>query len=113
MGKNIEWALALVERVSKRTFDTLSDAALIRRLGDSARALFVEGSDSPTEETLIDALAVVGEAVRRRMGVWRAVLDDPADLSGPVREVRLLADKLLDPTDPNAPIHSVNRHTRR
>ena len=66
---------------------------------------------SSTEKPLIDSLAIVDAAVRRRMGVWRAVLDDPRELSGPVRDVRLLADRLLDPTDPNAPIHSISRHT--
>ena len=44
------------------------------------------------------------------MGIWRAVLDDPRELSGPVRDIRLLADRLLDPADPGTPIHSISRH---
>ncbi len=100
-------ALTLADRTAERVPDSVSDAALIYRLNESARAL--SQSDS-TEYALIDALAVVSESVRRRMGVWKAVLDDPDELSGPVREVRLLADRLLDPTDPNAPIHAIHRY---
>ncbi len=61
------------------------------------------------EDALIDALSIVDATVRRRMGIWRAVLEGDRKLSGPVREVRLLSDDLLDPTNPCAPVHSLSR----
>lgn len=87
--------------------DSISDAALIHRLAGSARLLFTESHD---HDSLVQALSIAAVVVRRRMGIWRAVLDDPRELSGPVRDVRLLADQLLDPTNPGAPIHSISRH---
>ena len=104
---NANRALTLAKRAIRRTSDTISDALLIHRLADSAGKLFSGGT---SEDRLLDALSVAAAAVRRRMGVWRAVLDDPRELSGPVRDVRLLADRLLDPTAPDAPIYSVSRH---
>jgi preprotein translocase subunit SecA len=98
---------AIAERAFTCTSDSISDAALIHRLADSACLLFTE---SPAEDSVVQALSIAAVAVRRRMGIWRAVLDDPSELSGPVRDVRLLADRLLDPTDPGAPIHSISRH---
>ena len=100
-------ALAIAERVSERVLDSVSDAALVHHLNESACAL---SQSSSTEKPLIDSLAIAAAAVSRRMGVWRAVLDEPDELSGPVRDVRLLADRLLDPTNPNAPVRSINRH---
>ena len=102
-------ALALAKRVNGLPSDTLSDAALISRLADSARLLFEENPDELMEDALIDTLSLIASAVGRRMGVWCAVLDEDPQLSGPIREVRLLADDLLDPTDPDAPVHSVTR----
>ena len=87
--------------------DSISDAALIHRLADYACLLFAE---NPSDDSLVQTLSIAAAAVRRRMGIWRAVLDDPSELSGPVRDVRLLADRLIDPTDPDAPIHSIRRH---
>ncbi len=98
---------AIAQPALNRASDSISDAALIHRLADSARLPF---TDSPAEDALAHALSIAAAVVRRRMGLWRAVLDDPDELSGPVRDVRLLADRLLDPTDPNAPIHSISRH---
>ena len=98
---------AIAEQALACASDSISDAALIRRLADSAYLLFTE---SPVEDSVVQALSIAAVAVRRRMGIWRAVLDDPRELSGPVRAVRLLADRLLDPTGPNAPIHSISRH---
>ncbi len=98
---------AIAERAFTCALDSISDAALIHRLADSVRLLFAENS---AEDSLIQALSITAAAIRRRIGIWRAVLDDPSELSGPVRDVRLLADRLLDPTDPGAPIHSISRH---
>ena len=98
---------AIAQRASTCASDSISDAALIHRLADSTRLLFTE---TPNDDALVQALSITDAAVRRRMGIWRAVLDDPRELSGPVRDVRLLADQLLDPTDPNAPIHSIRNH---
>ena len=103
------WALALAKRASGLPSDTLSDVALIRRLADSARIAFTDESNEPIEDALIEALSIVDAAVRRRMGIWRAVLEEDRHLSGPVREVRLLSDDLLDPANPRAPVHSVSR----
>ena len=99
----------LAERASKRESDSLSDAALASRLRKSARALYESNSTHPPENSLVDSLAIADAAIRRRMGLWRAILEDPDELYGPVRQVRLLADGLLDPTDPNAPVHSIRR----
>lgn len=98
---------AIAERALACASDSISDAALIHRLADSARLLFTE---SPDENSVVQALSIAAVAVRRRMGIWRAVLDDPRELSGPVRAVRRLADQLLDPTNPGAPIHSISHH---
>lgn len=98
---------AIAERAFTCALDSISDAALIHRLADHARLLFAE---NPAADSLVQALSIAAAAIRRRMGIWRAVLDDPSELSGPVRDVRLLADRLLDPTDPGAPIHSISRH---
>ena len=98
---------AIAERALACASDSISDAALIHRLADSAYLLFTE---SPAEDPVVRALSIAAVAVRRRMGIWRAVLDDPRELSGPVRDVRLLADRLLDPNDPDAPIQSISNH---
>ena len=103
-------ALTLAEQASKRSSDTISDAALIHRLADSARAIFAVKSSELSEEALADALSIVDAAVRRRMGIWRAILEEVQELSGPIRQIRLLADDLLDPTNPDAPIHSISRY---
>ena len=100
-------ALTLADRAIERVPDSVSDAALIYRLNESARAL---SQSDFAEESLIESLAIVSAAVRRRMGVWKAVLNDPNELSGAVREVRALADDTLDPTHPDAPIHAISRH---
>ena len=102
-------ALALARRVTGLPSDTLSDAALISRLADSARLLFEENPDELMEDALVETLSIVAAAVGRRMGVWRAVLEEEQELAGPIRKVRLLADVLLDSTNPNAPVHSVSR----
>ena len=98
---------AIAERAFTCASDSTSDATLIHRLTDSARLLFAE---SPAEDSFVQALSIAAVAIRRRMGIWRAVLNDPCELSGPVLDIRLLTDRLLDPTDPDAPIHSVSRH---
>ena len=98
---------AIAQRASTCASDSISDAALIHRLADSARLLFTE---NPDDDALVQSLSITAATVRRRMGIWRAVLDDPRELSGPIRDIRLLADQLLDPTDPGAPIHSISRH---
>ncbi len=108
--RDADWALRLTERVSKHPSSSVSDAALIWRLRESARALSVSDSTRPPEQPLVDALAVVDTAVRRRMGAWRAALEAPERLCGPVRQVRRLADELLDLTDPGAPIYAASRH---
>lgn len=106
---DLAWTLALAERASGLPSDALSDAALISRLANSACIAFTDKSNELTEDALTEALSVVAAAVRRRMGIWRAVLEEDRQLSGPVREVRLLADALLDPANPDAPVHSVTR----
>ena len=106
---DFDWALALAERASDLPSDTLSDAALIHRLADSARVAFTGESSELNEHALIEALSIVDVTVGRRMGIWRAVLEEGRQLSGPVREVRLLADELLDPTNTHTPVHSVTR----
>ena len=98
---------AIAQRALTCASDSIFDAALIHRLADSTRLLFTE---TPNDDALVQTLSITDAVVRRRMGIWRAVLDDPRELSGPVRDVRLLADQLLDPTDPNAPIHSIRNH---
>ena len=109
-SENTVWALTLAEQASQREFDKLSDLALTHRLPDSARILFAENSTELSEEAFADALSIAATAVRRRMGVWQAVLAESGELSGPIRQIRLLADELLDPTDPDAPIHSISRY---
>ena len=100
---------AIAQRALTCASDSISDAALIHRLADSARLLFTK---TPDDNALMQSLSIAAAAVKRRMGIWRAVLDDPRELSGPVRDVRLLTDRFLDPTDPGAPIHSISRHDK-
>ena len=103
------WALALARRASDLPSGALSDAALIGRLADSTRLAFRENVDELIEDALSEALSIVSDAVGRRMGIWRAILEEDCELSGPVREIRQLADGLLDPANPDAPIHSITR----
>ncbi|MCY4652108.1 MAG: hypothetical protein OXC95_02975, partial [Dehalococcoidia bacterium] len=105
----LDRALALAGRASELPSDTLSDAALIRRLAHSARVALTDTSNELIEHALVETLSIVVAAVGRRMGIWRAVLEEDRQFSGPVRQTRLLADDLLDPANPDAPVHSVTR----
>ena len=109
-SQDADWALDIAERALSRPTDGVSDKALIYQLSDAAGALFSGDRAQPPEDSLIAALAIVGCAVRRRKGIWKAVLENPENLRGRIRQVRLLADKLMDPTNPCAPIHSISEY---
>ena len=66
------------------------DQALITQLRAAAGNL-------GDERSLADALAIAAIAARRRLGIWRAALADPADLRGGIRALRADADRVLAP----------------
>ncbi len=109
-AKDADWALDIAERASRYSSDRLSDAGLIYRTGNSARSLFSKGERQLSDKPLIAALAIVGCAIRRRKGVWRAVIEDAEELRGRIRQVRLLVDELLNQTGPNAPIRFASEY---
>ena len=100
---------AIAQPALNRASDSISDAALIHRLADSARLPF---TDSPAEDALAHALSIAAAAVRRRMGLWRAVLDDPDELSGPVRDVPPARRPASRPDRPQR-AHSLHQPTPR
>ena len=99
--------MRLARRAQATDLSYLSDAQLERRLHAAAQRLDNRSDD----DGLALALAVVNVAVRRRLGFWKAVLSDPADLSGPICSVRDIADSLLDPTDVSSAVHRIVRHS--
>ena len=57
--------------------------------------------------SLADALALAALAAERRLGIWRAALADPEDLSGGIRALRESADRILAPPSADAPPSAV------
>ena len=53
--------------------------------------------------SLADALAIAALAAERRLGVWKAALARPDELSGRIRALRERADRILDPSADDAP----------
>ena len=53
--------------------------------------------------SLADALAIAALAAERRLGVWKAALARPDELSGRIRALRERADRILDPSSDAAP----------
>ena len=53
--------------------------------------------------SLADALAIAALAAERRLGVWKAALARPDELSGRIRALRESADRILDPSADAAP----------
>lgn len=53
--------------------------------------------------SLADALGVAALAAERRLGVWKAALARPEELSGRIRALRESADRILDPSANAAP----------
>ena len=58
--------------------------------------------------SLADALALAALAAERRLGVWRAALAEPEDLSGGIRTLRESADRILAPTRADSPTDAAN-----
>ena len=54
------------------------------------------------ERSLDDALAIAALAAGRRLGVWKAALARPEDLSGRIRALRDAADRVLAPSSLDA-----------
>ena len=54
--------------------------------------------------SLADALGVAALAAERRLGVWKAALARPDELSGRIRALRESADRILDPSADDAPL---------
>ena len=52
--------------------------------------------------SISDALAVAAVAAERRLGVWKAALARPEDLSGGIRALRDAAERALKPSSANA-----------
>ena len=74
----------------------MQDQALITQLRAAA-------SNIGDDRSLADALALAALAAERRLGVWRAALADPEDLSGGVRALRESADSILSPPRADSP----------
>ena len=53
--------------------------------------------------SLADALGIAALAAERRLGVWKAALARPDELSGRIRALRERADRILDPSSDAAP----------
>ena len=84
-------AMEVAQRARDITLDGMSDEDL-EGLLDSAVDAF---SEQPTNKQIARAIGVVDIAVRRRLGVWRAALQDSSALTGQVKQVRRSADGLL------------------
>ena len=84
-------AMRTAEQAKTAGFGALSDRELRNQLRDCAPNA-VEQHDP---EQVARAIGLVDVAVRRRMGMWHAVLSDPQDLTGPVRAVRETSECII------------------
>ena len=84
-------AMEVAEQVKSTGFGGLSDQELRERLHNCAR----DAAEQHEPEQIVKAIGLVDLAVRRRMGVWRAVLYDPRQLSGAVRVMREAAGEII------------------
>lgn len=73
----------------------MQDRDMPQRLRAAAGNLADDGS-------LSDALGIAALAAERRLGVWRAALADVDELGGGIRNLREIADGVLDPTSSDA-----------
>ena len=69
----------------------MQDQDLTARLRSAA-------ADLVDDRSLADALGIAALAAGRRLGVWKAALARPEDLSGRIRALRDEADRVLDPS---------------
>ena len=84
-------AMAIAEQAKAASFGVLSDQELRERLPICA----CDVAEQHEPEQIVKAIGLVDVAVRRRMGVWRAVLSDHRQLSGAVRAMREAAGDII------------------
>ena len=77
-------AMGIAEQAKAASFGVLSDQELRERLPICA----CDVAEQHEPEQIVKAIGLVDLAVRRRMGLWRAVLSDPRHLTGAVRVMR-------------------------
>ncbi len=87
----LSWAMDVANRVRAETNGASSDWDLRSRLMDAASDEH-HGLDT---DRIVMAIVAVETAIRRRIGIWGAVLLDAENLSGPVKSLRLAADELI------------------
>ena len=83
----------VAEQAKAEGFEALSDQELRDRLCDCARSAVDQ--DDPGQAA--KAIGLVDLAIRRRMGLWRAVLSDTQHLSGGVRVIRDTSEDIIRP----------------
>ena len=84
-------AMRTAEQAKTAGFGALFDRELRNQLRDCAPNA-VEQHDP---EQVARAIGLINVTVRRRMGMWRAVLSDPQDLAGPVKALREAAERII------------------
>ena len=84
-------AMRTAEQAKTAGFGALFDRELRNQLRDCAPNA-VEQHDP---EQVARAIGLINVTVRRRMGMWRAVLSDPQDLAGPVKALREAAERIV------------------
>ena len=85
-------AMEVAEQAKSADFGKLSDQEIRARLHACARNVGVQDDPRQTAK----ATGLVDLAVRRRMGLWRAILSDPQHLTGAVRAIRETAEDIID-----------------
>ena len=88
---SLSQAVETARRSRQTGCESLSDAELEALLLSAAGGL----AEGPAENCVVDALGVVDNAVRRRLGIWRAATGEVDDLNGAVGHVREQSDLAL------------------
>ena len=85
-------AMETAEQARTAGLEVLSDQELRERLHDCAPYASMQSDLEQTAKTI----GLVDLAVRRRMGVWRAVLSDPRHLSSGAKVIRETAEDMIN-----------------
>ena len=84
-------AMEVAEQVKSTGFGGLSDQELRERLHTCALDVSYQNEPGQTAR----AIGLVDLAVRRRIGLWRAVLSDPRHLTGAIKAIREAAGDII------------------